>query len=390
MKQRLFEVGLLAFTLLAVALAVPLSAQTATTGTVTGRVTSLETSEPLAGVSVFISGTSIGVQTKTDGSFRLVLRPGVYALRMRLIGYAGVRDSVIVVAGQTVTRDAKLDHAATSLQAVAVTGTRADERTVLDAPVPVDVLSATDLKTSGRTETAQIIQMLAPSFNFPRATVSDGTDHVRPATLRGLGPDQMLVLVNGKRRYTSALVNVNNSVGRGSTGVDLNAIPSTMIERIEILRDGAAAQYGSDAIAGVINIILKSNAPAGGAVTVGSTYTTFKPYDAVSVRRKDGTVKDLQADGGASIGQRGFFHAGGELRDRQYTNRTLGDPRAQGFTGVITDNAVGPLNHRQGDAATQDAVGFFNTGYTLDGGAQLYSFGGLGQRRDMYIQVDLP
>ncbi|MBA2355248.1 MAG: TonB-dependent receptor plug domain-containing protein, partial [Acidobacteria bacterium] len=123
--------------------------------------------------------------------------------------------------------------------------------------VPVDIITQAQIASSGYAETAQVLQALAPSFNFPRPTITDGTDTVRPATLRGLGPDQVLVLINGKRRHQSALVHLNGSVGRGSTGVDLNAIPIAAIERIEVLRDGAAAQYGSDAIAGVINIVLK-------------------------------------------------------------------------------------------------------------------------------------
>ena len=113
------------------------------------------------------------------------------------------------------------------------------------------------IAASGYTQTAQVIQPVAPSFNFPRPSITDGTDTVRPATLRGLGPDQVLVLINGKRRHQSALVHLNGSIGRGSTGVDLNAIPLSAIDHIEVLRDGAAAQYGSDAIAGVINIVLK-------------------------------------------------------------------------------------------------------------------------------------
>src|ERR671917_1687651 len=146
-----------------------------------------------------------------------------------------------------------------------------------DAPVPVDVLTAADIQATGLTETAQIIQRLAPSVNFPRATISDGTDHVRPATLRGLGADQVLVLVNGKRRHTSALVNVNGSIGRGQAAVDLNAIPASMIDRIEVLRDGAAAQYGSDAIAGVINIVLKSDgARPRLEVRTGGNFGTFR------------------------------------------------------------------------------------------------------------------
>src|SRR5262249_4688485 len=124
--------------------------------------------------------------------------------------------------------------------------------------VPVDVITARQIEATGATETMAVIQRLSPSFNFPRTTIADGSASARPASLRGLGPDQVLVLVNGKRRHTTALVHVNGTMGRGSTGVDLNAIPVSAIERIEILRDGAAAQYGSDAIAGVINIVLKS------------------------------------------------------------------------------------------------------------------------------------
>jgi len=123
---------------------------------------------------------------------------------------------------------------------VVVIGSRT-ERTVLETAVPVDVLNARELERTGQSETSRMIQFLAPSFNFSTSTISDGTDIVRPSTLRGLGPDQTLVLVNGKRRHTSALVHVNGSVGRGSAGVDLNAIPAATIERIEILRDGAAA-----------------------------------------------------------------------------------------------------------------------------------------------------
>ena len=122
--------------------------------------------------------------------------------------------------------------------------------------VPIDIVSAAELTAGGYTETSQMLQSLVPSFNFPRATIGDGTDHIRPATLRGLAPYQVLVLVNGKRRHTSSLVNVNGTIGRGSVSVDLNSIPSAAIGRIEVLRDGAAAQYGSDAIAGVINIVL--------------------------------------------------------------------------------------------------------------------------------------
>ena len=380
-------VGLVGLALAAALLARPAGAQPQS-GTVSGRVTG-EDGQPIAGVTVAVTGTPLGAITRADGNYRLTLRPGSYELRARLIGYAGARAAVTVAAGASVTQNFRLAKSASVLQAVTTTGTRAENRTVVDAPAPVDVLTAAEIRSTGRTETAQIIQMLAPSFNFPRPSVTDGTDHVRPASLRGLGPDQVLVLVNGKRRYTSALVNVNGSIGRGTAAVDLNAIPAGMIERIEVLRDGAAAQYGSDAIAGVINVILKSTSPGELSATLGRTQTTYggETVDGVrtpEVSADDGAVVQLQANWGRAIGQGGHFHVGGEFRDRGYTNRTLGDPRPQSFednaAGRFRDNATGPFNHRQGDAAVTDGAAFYNTAISI-GGVQLYSFGGLGHRR---------
>ncbi len=228
--------------------------------TLAGTVSDVASNEPISGARVFIPGTVMSATTRLDGTYRLRLVPGTHEVRVTYIGYGIARDSVTAEAGASLTQDFQLNREPLALQELAVVGTRAAERTSTDAAVPVDVLSAAEIRQTGRTETAQIIQALAPSFNFPRATISDGTDHTRPATLRGLAPDQVLVLVNGKRRHGSALINVNGSIGRGSGMVDLNAIPASAIERIEILRDGAAAQYGSDAIAGVINIILKGGA----------------------------------------------------------------------------------------------------------------------------------
>ncbi|MFD1188930.1 TonB-dependent receptor plug domain-containing protein, partial [Pontibacter rugosus] len=141
-----------------------------------------------------------------------------------------------------------------------VTGSRATEgRSNILTTAPVDVISAREIKVFAQTDVSQILTYIAPSFQSSRQSISDGTDHIDPASLRGLGPDQVLVLVNGKRRHSTALVNINGTVGRGSVGTDLNTIPNAAIKRIEVLRDGAAAQYGSDAIAGVINVQLKDD-----------------------------------------------------------------------------------------------------------------------------------
>ena len=279
------------------------------TGRVAGKVTSSDGGAAILGATVQLVGTPFGTITKADGSYAIALRPGAYNLRIRQIGFSSNTQAITIVSGQTVTKDVRLERSATNLEAVAVIGTRSEERTVTKSPVPVDVFSAVELKATGRTETAQMIQALAPSVNFPRTAIADGTDAVRPATLRGLGADQVLVLVNGKRRHTTALINVNGTVGRGQSAVDLNAIPASMIDHVEILRDGAAAQYGSDAIAGVINIVLKTAAPT--EVNMQSGVTALG----------DGRVWQGSANAGVANSSGAYFHTGFEVRDRQKTDR---------------------------------------------------------------------
>jgi len=147
-------------------------------------------------------------------------------------------------AQQQATANAAGQPTVPSDQQIIITGTRATNRTVANSPVPVDVISAESINNTGQTETNKVLNELVPSFNFPQPSIADGSDAIRPATLRGLSPDQTLVLVNGKRRHVSALLNINGTVGRGSAAVDLNLIPALAISRVEVLRDGAAAQYG--------------------------------------------------------------------------------------------------------------------------------------------------
>lgn len=361
-------------------------------GAVTGRIVS--GADAVSTATVFATGTGRAAQTKSDGTYRLVLPAGRYELVTRALGFTSARDSVTITASGTATVNFKLERSIATIEAMSTLGTRGEARTVIDAPAPIDVLSAADIKATGRTEAAQMIQAIAPSFNFPRPSVNDGTDHVRPFTLRALAPDQTLVLVNGKRRHNSALVNVNGSVGRGAAPVDLDAIPPAMIDHIEILRDGAAAQYGSDAIAGVINVVLKSNAGGQTLNTVGEAYTTFNRADNASPfpmqvgeqQARDGKVFSTALDYGWTASQNSFLHVSGEIHDRGYTNRALVDPRIQYSaqdpreTNPLLPTGNGRLDSRQGDAATHDLQGFWNSGITL-GGADLYSFGGVGSRR---------
>lgn len=293
---------------------------------------------------------------------------------------------------------------------IIVTGTRRLDRTMAESPVPIDVLGGDALAEQGFTETNRILNQLVPSFNFPQPAITDGTDVIRPATLRGLGPDQTLVLVNGKRRHPTALLNINGSVGRGTAAVDLNMIPALAIERIEVLRDGASSQYGSDAIAGVINVRLKS-AREGGTVTAtyGKYITTLDGVEEISGitrdaagnpvfagdgtfqlestgrnrRAQDGGTLTLAANIGLPVGADGFINVTAEMRDRNATNRSGYDPRRQ----YAQSGAVDPreydadrLNHRYGDAETRDYGFFVNSGLELSDSAELYLFGNYGVR----------
>lgn len=261
-----------------------------------------------------------------------------------------------------------------TLEEIVVTGTRAPGRSAEDLPVPVDVLTAQDLENTGQTELGRMIQAIAPSFNFSSSAISDGTDALRPATLRGLGPDQTLVLVNGKRRHQAALIHVNTSVGRGTAGVDMNAIPGASIKRIEVLRDGAAAQYGSDAIAGVINIVLRD------ADEGGRAYFSYGEYD-----ENDGDTYNVDLNAGLPLGDGGFVNMTFNYRDRDWTNRAgvQGDCVYGGC--VDTDDngipeAADPRelsfdrnSFRIGDAESEQYAFIANAAYNL-GRGELYGF----------------
>ena len=248
-----------------------------------------------------------------------------------------------------------------------------------DSPVPVDVVTEEEILETGQSEVGRIIQALIPSFNFSSSTISDGTDSVRPATLRGMGPDQVLVLVNGKRRHGSALIHVNRSVGRGTTGTDMNAIPVSAIKRIEVLRDGASAQYGSDAIAGVINIILKDSYDGALHVSTGETY------------EGDGARHTARINKGFQVGEDGVLHAALEFGHRDPTNRaglstliqypdTEYEQRDGGVKVLLVDPGdkernFNRRNFRIGDAEMDQISGALNFSHPLGELGELYAFG---------------
>ena len=271
--------------------------------------------------------------------------------------------SLIAALGLPMLAQAQDAAADGELQSVVVTGTYAKNRRTADSESPIDVISARELKSTGSTELATVLARLLPSVNFPRPSGADASDAVRPAQLRGLSPDQTLVLVNGKRRHTSAVVNVNGTDGRGSAPVDLNAIPLEAIDHIEVLRDGAAAQYGSDAIAGVINIILKKG-PDGGEVEAG--YGEYQKHD--------GRSRDLRGSTGFALGNDGWVRIALEAEDNDPTNRAGPDFRNP------KEPLYGHVNQRFGDPESRPRALFVNGQYDINDNVEWYAFADVSQR----------
>ena len=236
--------------------------------TIKGKVTD-SSSQGLPFMNVLVKGTSNGTTTDDKGEFSITVKELPVNLVVSSIGF---KTKVINVSSSsyiTIT----IQDGNESLEEIVVIGSRNAKRTAVDTPVPVDIIDVQDLATkNGKVEVNDILQFAAPSFNATKQSGSDGADHIVPASLRGLGPDQTLVLINGKRRHQSSLVNIFGTRGRGNSGTDLNAIPASAIKRIEVLRDGASAQYGYDAIAGVINIVLKDNTDG---ISAGITYGAY-------------------------------------------------------------------------------------------------------------------
>ena len=253
---------------------------------------------------------------------------------------------------------------------VVVTGTRVAERTRLETLAPVDVITTQSMETQGTTELAEALSNAAPSLNFPRPSITDGTDHIRPATLRGLAPDQTLVLVNSKRRHQSALVNVNGSIGRGSSAVDLNAIPLAAIQSVEVLRDGASAQYGSDAIAGVINLRLRQAREGANVSLTYGQYETDVETERGSRNESDGATMTASGWLGLPLGGEGFLTLSGEFRDRDPTSRGDFDNRVPGS----------PVTSRYGDARVEDITAYINAGVPLENDWEIYGWAGYQKR----------
>ena len=298
-----------------------------------------ESKIPLSGVSVSIQGTKIGTQTTVDGTYTITAKIGA----ILQFSYIGFESKKATVSGSTL--NITLTEGGEALKEVVI-GSRNPTRTVTESAVPIDVISMREIVTKGsQTNLNQILNMVAPSFTSNTQTAADGTDHIDPAQLRGLGPDQVLVLVNGKRRHTSSLVNNNGTVGRGSVGTDLNAIPAFALEKIEVLRDGASAQYGSDAIAGVINLGLKKNANKQFDVMLYGG-SNFSKGSNNNTGGNDGNRYQLDINYGTGLGkEKSFINLTGSFQIREANSR------ANDRTGNIF-NAYNAVDQRATAAGT--------------------------------------
>ncbi|WP_375434126.1 TonB-dependent receptor domain-containing protein [uncultured Hymenobacter sp.] len=318
--------------------------------------------KPVVGATVVEKGTNNGTGTGADGRFTLRARSESSRLVVSSIGFASQEVSA---SGGALT--VRLAEASTSLDAVQVVGSRSQNRSVTDSPSPVDVIDIREVTAkTGQLDVNQLLQFVAPSFNSNRQTGSDGADHVDPASLRGLGPDQTLVLVNGKRQHQSALVNLFGSRGRGNTGTDLNVIPAASIERIEILRDGAAAQYGSDAIAGVINIVLKKSVEE---LTVSANYGAYDAKYRFDDKNFDGGNFNANVNYGIGVGQSGgFVNATLDYNQREHTQR------------ANVPSPDGIARRQYGDPEVKNTAAYLNAKFPLSDKAHIYTFGGVNKR----------
>ena len=337
--------------------------------------------EALVGVSVVVKGTGKGALTDVNGNYKV----NVEKTDVLVFSFVGFKNQEITVGEQSIINVKMADGEA--LSTMTVVGSRFTKpRTDVDRPVPIDVITIKEIQQAGQVDLGQALQFSAPSFNAVKFGINDGAPFVDPATLRGLGPDQVLMLVNNKRRHKVSFLSINDGVGKGQVGTDINVVPALSLKRVEVLRDGAAAQYGSDAIAGVINMQL-NNASSGGAVSAyyGQGYSKPK-LDVIGLKTpvltQDGGTYNFSANVGLKLGTKGFLNATGTY------SHTNGYDRSGTWTGNFYSSVKATndslLAVRKPDldrailgAAQNTTYGLFiNAGVPINANWDFYTFGG--------------
>jgi len=341
----------------------------AQTQKITGNVTDNK-GAPLEGVTVKLTSNKTGVATDKNGSFTINAKIGE-SIEFSFVGF----ETKKIAATNNIK--ISLNPTTADLQDVILVGSRGAGRVKTESPVPVDVIKLSDVGVNtARMDLTSTLNYVAPSFNYNKQSGADGADHIDIGTLRGLGPDQTLVLINGKRRHSTAFVGLFGTRGRGNSGVDLNGFPESSVDRIEILRDGASAQYGSDAIAGVMNIVLKKNTNEWN-VTTGLAGYYDKKYNTYAVKNEhnyltnapfDGLTQNLSINRGFDLGkQGGFINISYDYNNQGKTFRQA--PAADGLPTNTWRQGFG-----DGSMASHGVM--FNMELPIDANTKFYSFGG--------------
>lgn len=342
--------------------------------TITGTVTQAGTNEPLSGANVLVKGTTSGTITDFDGNFSLTVDSLPVTLEVSSTGSTTTDMEVSSTQAVTISLAEGV-----SLDEVVLVGNRSKPRTVLTSLVPIDNISAKELIFSGQPTVDKMLTYKVPSFNSSTQTISDATAHFDPADLRGLGPSRTLVLVNGKRKNQSALVYINDTPGKGEVGVDLKSIPAAALKSVEVMRDGASAQYGSDAIAGVINMVLRED--------VGRTSVNIKSG---VTTEGDGFNFGADVNTGIAVGENGgYLNLTFAYYKQDNTNRA-GEPGSDVLFGVAADDpdwgdwlSENPdLGMNVGQPELNKGDVFYNFGLPFQQGkGKVYSFGGFTYRQ---------
>ncbi|MYJ17284.1 MAG: TonB-dependent receptor, partial [Gemmatimonadetes bacterium] len=348
-------------------------------GSLQGTVTAAGTGSALAGAQVSLPDLSLGAITGPNGAYEVGDIPaGTHEVVVVIIGYQTERRQVTITDGQTATLNVALAETALELEGLVAVGSRARPRTVTESPVPVDVIPTTDIVQQGDTDFANLLRNVVPSFNVNIQPISDAATFARPANLRGLAPDHTLVLINGKRRHRTAVITwYGNGLADGSQGPDIALIPGLALEQAEVLRDGAAAQYGSDAIAGVMNFVLRNDRSGGSIEFKSGGHLLGDTSNRVDrgVLPGDGDMYTLSGNIGLPLGETGFLNLTGEYGNALPTDRSVQRDDAIALINSGNNSVRDPAQIWGSPEVSDEIKLWANTGYVFGDQMQFYGHG---------------
>ena len=339
------------------------SAPAASQGILEGTIRAAATGSPLASAQIAVIDVGLGAIAGPGGHFEITGIPaGTHTVRISRIGYAAATRQVTIADGRRTRLDADLNESAIALEGLVAVGSRARPRTVTQSAVPIDAIPAREFAEQGDSDLNDLLRTVIPSFNVNPQATGDAARIIRPASLRGLAPDHTLVLVNGKRRHRAAVITwIGGGFADGAQGPDISSIPAIAVRQVEILRDGASAQYGSDAIAGVMNLTLKDS-PSGGSVD----------FRTGSFLEGDGESYTIAGNVGLPLGENGFANLSAEYGASNPTNRSVQRDDAAALIAAGNSHVRDPAQIWGAPDVDDDLKLWGNFGRFLGDGLQLY------------------